>query len=120
MWSESVDDEDLMRLISEAENFSGEDRSQMIELIPRLVAAVKAGFRLPVPVEPEQRLEEWGTGGFPLEDQCNIFEAMNRAQAETNARISRNFGGDAGTIYRRTLGEWQPVSPDEITEGGTQ
>jgi len=58
MWSESVDDEDLMCLISEAESFDGEDRTQMLDLIPRLVAAVKAGLRLPVPVEREQEIRE--------------------------------------------------------------
>jgi len=42
-------DENLARLLDEAETFDGEDRTQMLDLIPRLVDAVKALLETPTP-----------------------------------------------------------------------
>jgi len=92
-WSESVEGEDLVRLLSEAENFSGEDRGEMLDLIPRLAAAVKSSFRPPVtaPTEPEyeyRRRRSFGVQPNATFDSMPMLDEGEWAQ-------------------RRILGEWE-------------
>jgi hypothetical protein len=66
-------------------------------------AVLAAGFRLPVPVEPEWEYRRRHNRG------------ANSATFDTAPELNHGEW-----VERRMLGEWEALEPDEITEGGTQ
>jgi len=61
---------------------------------------------LPVPVEPEWEYRRF----LPSDSRLQSYQEYSSMPPLAEGWV----------VERRTVGEWQQVAPDEVTEGGTQ
>jgi len=99
-------DNKIAELIAKAEAFDWGQDAEPYEMAHALIAALDS---LTAQLEDEQRNEEWASAGFPIEEESHIYVAMNREHAESNANISRGWGGILTTVYHRYVTKWLPV-----------